>query len=172
MKYSQVALIGFPGAGKSTVAPVLAQRLGFTAVDADRVIIERSQYPSIPAIFETLGESTFRQLETSVLQSLAGTPRIVIATGGGSVTRPENTSSLKNGGSVLVFLHAPLPELRRRLGDCSQRPVIRGAGGIDTLYHARYPLYCAHADITVETMHKDINAICDEIIHALEAWKT
>lgn len=168
MKYNKIALIGFPGAGKSTVAPALAERLGFAAVDTDLLVIERSELPSIPAIFSALGEAKFRQLESDAVRSLESSSNLIIATGGGVVTRAENITSLRNGGALLVFLHAPLSELKNRLGDCAGRPLLSDPERLESLYHARDSLYRFCADVVIHTEHRCIADVCNHIIYALE----
>jgi shikimate kinase len=168
VRYNKIALIGFPGVGKSTVAPALAERLGFAAVDTDLLIIQRSKHPSIPEIFSALGESKFRQLESDAIRSLESSSNLVIATGGGVVTRAQNITSLRNGGALLVFLHAPLSELKNRLGDCAGRPLLSDPGRLESLYNTRDSLYRSCADFIIKTGRTCIADVCTQIIQALE----
>lgn len=166
--HNKIALIGMPGVGKSTLAPMLAERLGFAAVDIDLLITEQSKGSSISKIFSALGEVGFRQLESDAVRSLEHTSNLVIATGGGVVTRAENVASLRNGGALLVFLRAPLAELKSRLGDCTDRPLLNDPERLERLYHEREPIYRSCADIVIETAGQGVESLCTQIAQALE----
>ena len=101
-----VVLIGFMGCGKSTLGPRLAEKLRFRFVDTDNLVVRRAGR-SIPAIFAAEGEAGFRKRESAVLDELlAGKGRLVVATGGGIVTVPENIPKLKRLGCV-IWLDTP-----------------------------------------------------------------
>ena len=134
-------LIGMPGCGKSTVGKVLAERLNRTFVDADAEIVR--QVGDIPAYFQSHGEDAFRQVETEVLAQLGKQSGLVIATGGGCVTREENYPSLHQNGR-LIWLKRDLDKL-----PLSGRPVSQ-RDGVEALYEKRKPLYERFADVVVE----------------------
>jgi len=137
-----VILIGMPGCGKSTVGFLLARSLGCRLVDADRELIERAGM-EIPKYMELHGEEGFRQLETQVLADLGKRSNLVIATGGGCVTRQENYRHLHQNGTI-VWLKRDLSQLPTDGRPISQKE------GVAALYEKRKPLYEAFCDIAVE----------------------
>jgi len=141
------------GAGKTSVGRQLAQQLGWQFTDLDDVIQAR-EHRSIAEIFAEAGEPAFRQAETAALrtvlaQVVAGP--IVLAVGGGAFVQPENAIALRQAGIPVVFLDAPLEELRRR---CAQdglgRPLFRDENQFRQLYETRRQRYM-EADLRVET---------------------
>ncbi|MCT0208840.1 shikimate kinase [Synechococcus sp. CS-1332] len=144
-----IYLVGMMGAGKSAVGRPLAEALGYRFIDADVTLAEAAGRP-IAEIFSSDGEETFRALETSVLNGIASWHSLVVATGGGAVTRPENWGHMHQG--VVVWLDAPEAELLRRLSaDPTHRPLLDApdpAARLEALLHERRPLY-AQADLTV-----------------------
>jgi len=135
-------LIGMPGAGKSTIGQLVAKRLNRPFIDADQAIAQ-SAGRTIPEIFEAEGEAGFRKRETAVLADLCRRSGLVIATGGGCVTRPENYPHLRQN-SVIVLLERPLSDLPQ-----TGRPLSQ-AGELAAMYQVRRPLYQQLADFTVE----------------------
>ena len=151
-------LIGMPGCGKTTVGEALAQRLGRELVDTDAVIEEMAGC-SIPEIFARDGEEAFRKLEHQALCRVAKGSGLVIATGGGIVTRPENRDPMRQN-STIIFLQRELDRL-----PTDGRPVSQ-ANDLSRLYEQRLPLYRAAADLTVD--NRTVEAAVDEIIRRLE----
>ena len=133
-----IVLIGMPGCGKSTVARLLADALGREAVDADAEIISMAGCP-IPEIFARGGEAKFRALETKVLERLGKASGLVIATGGGCVTRQENYRLLHQN-SRIIWLTRDLSKLPTQGRPLSQN------GSLEAMYQARKSLYEAFAD--------------------------
>ena len=117
--------IGLPGSGKSTVGRLLAGRLDIPFADVDHAIQDRAGM-SVSELFSQRGEAAFRELESEVLQSLIAAGPSVIATGGGTVLKPENRSLLKER-TLAVYLEASLPELWRRVRRSSRRPLLQVA---------------------------------------------
>jgi len=136
-----IALIGMPGCGKSTIGRVLAQKMGRPFIDID-VQIEAAAGKKIPQIFADDGEETFRQLETRVLAEEAKKSGTVLATGGGVVTRPENFDLLRQN-SLIVYLKRELTDLIT-----DGRPLSQNVG-IQALADKRLPLYEAWSDCSV-----------------------
>ena len=136
-----IVLIGMPGCGKSTIGKYLAKELGRKLVDADAEIVKR--IGDIPAYFASHGEEDFRQVETEVLRELGKQSGLVIATGGGCVTRPENYPALHQNGRI-VWIRRDLSELPTNGRPVSQRD------GVAAIYEARKPLYTRFADVIVD----------------------
>jgi shikimate dehydrogenase len=137
-----IVLIGMPGCGKSTVGGVLSRMMGRICADID-VLIETASGRSIPEILAKDGESAFRIMETRVLGEEAKKSGIVIATGGGVVTQPENFDLLRQN-SLVVYLKRELGKLKT-----DGRPLSLGAG-VEALAGQRLPLYEAWSDCAVE----------------------
>jgi shikimate dehydrogenase len=153
-----IALIGMPGCGKSTVGKCLAQKMGRPFIDIDGQI-EAAAGKKIPQIFSEDGEETFRQLETRVLAGEAKKSGMVLATGGGVVTRPENLDLLRQN-CLIVYLKRDLTDLVT-----DGRPLSQGLG-IQALADKRLPLYEAWSDcaIEVEAKPEQTTARIEEVI--------
>lgn len=137
-----IILVGMPGCGKSTIGALLAKQLGREFVDADAQIAQKAGM-SIPEIFARYGEAHFRALETDVLAGLGARSGLVIATGGGSVTREENYLPLHQNGTI-IWLRRELTAL-----PSDGRPLSLGAD-LSAMYQTRAPLYARFADLQVE----------------------
>ena len=167
-----IALIGYRGTGKSSVAPLLARRLNWDWVDAD-VEIELQEGKSIAAIFADEGEPRFRHLEANVLAELCSRQRCVLALGGGAVLRETNRIHLQKCQTV-AWLQASVDVLAERIfGDpttAARRPNLTNHGGrkeIEALLAAREPFYRGCATLKVDTDNKRPSEIADEIIDGI-----
>ncbi|MDR0868315.1 MAG: AAA family ATPase [Planctomycetota bacterium] len=129
-----IALIGMPGCGKTTVGKRLAARLNREFIDTDVLVAERGGKP-IPAIFADEGEEKFRQLESAVIAEVGKLSGKIIATGGGAVLRAENRDNLRQNSRV-VYLLAPLAALAT-----AGRPLSRDAAALAAMFAVRDPLY-------------------------------
>jgi len=158
-KTRNIALIGMPGCGKSTVGSSLARMMGIPFADID-ALIEEVAGKSIPEIFDEDGEEAFRSLETRVLGVEAGKNGQVIATGGGVVTQPENLGLLLQN-SLIVYLKRDLTELKT-----AGRPLSCGLG-VERLADQRLPLYEAWSDHTV-SVDADPERTAKRILEAIE----
>jgi shikimate kinase len=134
-----VYLVGMPGSGKSTVGPVLAERLGVPFVELDAEI-ERADGRTVRDIFEQDGEARFRELEAAGLTAAAARDPSVVSCGGGVVLEPANRVTLRATG-VVVFLSVPLSVLADRVAPARERPLIRQEGDLERLLAEREPLY-------------------------------
>lgn len=137
-----IILIGMPGCGKSTLGKALAEHLDRPFYDADTVL-EAQTGRTIPEIFRSEGEATFRRLETDVLAQLGKLSGTVIATGGGCVTRQENYAHLQQNGR-LIWLQRPLEDL-----PVAGRPLSQTTN-CQNMYAQRRALYASFADATVQ----------------------
>jgi shikimate kinase len=168
--------IGYRGTGKTTVARLLAERLGWEAVDMDDEI-ERAAGKSIADIFAQDGEETFREQESATLARCADQRRVVLAAGGGIVLREANRRRLRGlcgRGGCVIWLRATAETIERRLaGDAStasRRPNLTPGGGlreIVELLAQRVPLYEECASLTVDTEGKSPAQVADEVWRAL-----
>lgn len=142
LQMNNVVLIGMPGCGKSTVGKQVAQSMQRNFVDSDAEIEKRLQM-SIPTFFARYGEEAFRKEETAVLAELGKQSGLVIATGGGCVTRPENYPLLHQNGTIL-FLNRDIALL-----ECSGRPLSLQTD-LKEMYRNRLPWYEKFADAAID----------------------
>jgi shikimate kinase len=164
-----VALIGFMGAGKSSVGRRLALEMGLPFVDTDEAIV--AEHGPIPALFEQLGESGFRECEHIAVRAALEGPRAVIALGGGAVTH-EPTRLLLNERTLRVFLDVPLEVIFARLRYSNvARPMLGKApteARMRTLFEARLPLY-READIVADCGRRTSSSVARHVAELLRA---
>ena len=163
-----IVLVGFMGAGKSTVGAVLAEVLGYRLVDLDQHIVQRCG-KTIPEIFSTEGEALFRDYESAALASLGTMSRTVLATGGGVVGRQLNWSAMRCLGPV-VYLRLPWETIRQRIAGDQGRPLADQSDGGERLHRLwveRAPLY-EQADVIIDCDSQTPGEIARKIIQALE----
>ena len=145
-----IFLIGMMGSGKSQTGPVLAKMINYAFVDTDDVI-EKASKQSISSIFEKDGEKVFRDVEKKVLKEISQHHSLVIATGGGLVTLPENWGILHQG--IVIWLDLDLRRSIKRLeSDPKRRPLLLGdnlAENFSQIYESRKPIYL-ESDLRIE----------------------
>ncbi len=159
-----VFLIGFRGAGKTTVGRLLARRLGARFVDVDDVIAKRTGRPA-GEILARCGEPEFRRIEATALESAVRGSAAVIATGGGVVTRAANRAVLRRTGLV-VWLRVGAAETVRRLARGRSRPALTTlslAAEARLLLKRRAPLYRSAADVAIRCGADSPNRLADRI---------
>ena len=160
-------LVGMMGSGKSTAGRHLAELLGYRFLDAD-TSIEQVAGRSIPELFASEGEAGFRALEAAVLNQIASWHSLVVATGGGVVTRPENWGQLHQG--VVIWLDAPEALLLERLrSDATPRPLLETAdpaARLTALLAERKPLY-AQADLHIVQDGRPAEEVAAQILEGL-----
>lgn len=160
-----VILIGFMGAGKTTVGMALAERFKIPLVDTDQRIVEKAGM-SISEIFDRKGEEVFRQIESQVLSELlAQKSPMVVSVGGGLPLKEENRSRLRRIGTVVYLEVKPETVLERLKGDNS-RPLLAGPDGKQKafgLLKKRGPIYQEAADLVVSVDGKSVEEIVGEL---------
>ena len=154
-----IILIGMPGCGKSTVGKLLSEMTGKELIDADTYLSESAKM-SIPDIIHMHGEDHFRKLETQALSELGKRSGLIIATGGGCVTRSENYPLLHQNGTIVWIqrdIHA-LPTEGRPLSQ---------SGNLEEMFRIRKPMYKSFCDLSVINQAEPI-AVAEEILSRLQ----
>ncbi|HBT75515.1 MAG TPA: shikimate kinase [Planctomycetaceae bacterium] len=164
-----ISLIGYRCTGKTTVARLLAERLGLRAVDSDPLIERRCGKP-IAAIFAEDGEATFRNLEERMVAELLDGEPVVLSPGGGAILRESTRSRLRNASTV-VWLTAEVEMIAARMNadatTAARRPSLTGRSPteeIRTVLESREPFYRETAHFTVATDGKTPGEIVEEIL--------
>jgi shikimate kinase len=172
----RVFLIGFMGAGKTTVGRELAKRRRAKFVDLDN-LIEQREGRTIAEIFASAGEPAFRSMESAALASLLQEggrgSDLVVALGGGAFVEPENREAIRRAGGTTVLLQASLSELQRRCqNDDSRRirPLAQNQQRFAELFATRQPAY-ELAQFHVTTDNRSIEQVASAIEEILSAAK-
>jgi len=169
---ARIVLVGFMGAGKSTIGPLLAQRLGWRFADSDHRIEEKTG-ARIADLFSSLGEAEFRKIEAEVIADLHGDNDLVLALGGGAMESESTRSMIAEASETcVVFLKAPLDILIAR---CEQqpgaavRPVLNQRELLDQRFQARQRHY-ESAHITVDTLGESPAGVVDSILSKVQEY--
>jgi shikimate kinase len=166
-------LIGYRATGKTTLARLLAEKLGFDWVDAD-VEIERRAGKSIARIFAEDGEPAFRDLEAEVTADLCRRERLVLAAGGGAPLRPQSRQAMRAAGRVIWLTASAETILARMSGDATtagRRPSLTDKGALEEIVHLldqRESIYRESAHLEVDTEGKSPQRIAAEILSQLQ----
>ena len=162
MKVDKLYLVGFMGAGKTTVAAALGRRLGWRTEDVDERI-EAREHRSVSAIFVQEGEGYFRQTEREVLRELLPERNVIVATGGGTFVDLDNRALMLSDGAV-AWLDLPLSRVLERIPPDGRRPLAADPIQMEQLYvHRRVAYADAHVRI-------DAAASVDEMVEQLLEW--
>lgn len=164
-----IFLIGFMGAGKSTIARALHGKLGLPLVEMDERIV-KEQGMSINDIFAQYGEDHFRDIESRLILALGQQEPSIISCGGGVVVRPQNIDYMKQSGRI-VFLTATPETVLERVKNSKDRPILNGHMNVEyiaELMEKRRALYEAAADIVVATDGRTRDEICGEMLESLQ----
>jgi shikimate kinase len=147
---NNIILIGFMGAGKSTVGKILSSQLNRELIEMDDHIIQLSGLKSVNEIFEKKGEKYFRLLEKKVTLNCSKMNNVIISCGGGIVTNPENMRLLKRENTVFL-LKASFKTIKERLKKEDIRPLFMNKETAALLFRLRAPLYKQYADEEIKT---------------------
>ena len=158
-------LIGFMGAGKTSVSQALGKALGWKVVEMDQHI-STQEGMSVSDIFAQKGEPYFRACETALLESFAQSEPCVVSCGGGVPMREENVVAMKRSGTVVLLTARP-EVILERVKDDHSRPLLEGHKDIPyitSLMEQRRPKYEAAADLVVDTSDISVEEVCQEIL--------
>jgi shikimate kinase len=162
---SHLVLIGFMGAGKTSVGKALALRLSLPFVDTD-LWVEEHAGMRVTEIFKVRGEEYFRQLESTAIRELAGEEASVVSCGGGAVLKLDNRRALRNSGRIF-YLRVSADEISRRLVDDDERPLLAGETGrrerVEIMLTERDPVYREAADFVIESGEREPGEVAEEI---------
>ncbi|KAM3390829.1 hypothetical protein ACQJBY_012445 [Aegilops geniculata] len=178
-----VYLVGMMGSGKTTVGKIIAEVLGYSFFDSDKLVEQSVGIPSVAEIFQVHSEAFFRDNESEVLRDLSSMHRLIVATGGGAVIRPINWSYMRKG--LTIWLDVPLDALARRIAavGTASRPLLHQESGdpyakayakLTALFEQRMDSYAnADARVSLENIafkqgHNDVNVLTPSAI-AIEA---
>ena len=162
MRADKIYLVGFMGAGKSTVARTLGKRLGWRVEDID-AHIEALEHRSVASIFSQSGEAYFRQVERTVLDTLLTMRDVVVATGGGTFVDPANRRAMLTSGAV-AWLDIPFHRVVSRVPRDGRRPLAQDRQQLEQLFESRRLAY-SEANVRV-----DSSGSVDGVVEQLLAW--
>ena len=169
---ANIYLIGFMGAGKSTVALALRQLCGMEIIDTDEALVRRAGM-SIPEIFEKRGQETFREMESALFRELSEMKNMIVSCGGGAILREENRMLRKKSGTVVQLTAEPETILERVQHD-HNRPILEGkknVTAIRALLEERREAYEMARDLAVATDGRRTQDIAAEILEKIEERK-
>jgi shikimate kinase len=161
----KVYLVGFMGAGKTTIGQALAKRLGWQAVDID-TLIEQREHMNVADIFARHGEAYFRAVERAVLMEHLAPRHLVVATGGGTFADVQNRAAINRDG-VSVWLDVPIDRLIDRVPADGRRPLATDRASFERLYHQRRAAY-DQAHVRLEAGRASVEALVEELLHLLD----
>ena len=162
MKSDKLYLIGFMGAGKSTIARALGRRIGWRVVDIDEQIESRERR-TVASIFSQSGEPYFRQLERQALGEIVAERNVIVATGGGTFAEPDNRALMLADGAV-AWLDLPLSQVVDRVPADGRRPLAGDRDQMEQLYLRRQLVY-AEAHVRI-----DASKPIAEVVERLLDW--
>ena len=165
MKNDKIYVVGFMGAGKSTLAQALGVRLGWRVEDID-TLVERREGLTVAEIFARRGEPHFRAVEQAVLTDLLPTRHVVIATGGGTYADGNNRSLINQDG-ISIWLDVSWRAVVERLPIDGSRPLAADRSVMERLFDARQPSYW-HAHVRLDAERASTDALVEQVLDRLE----
>ena len=166
MEKNNIILIGMPGAGKSTLGVLLARAMNYRFMDTDLLIQEREERLLCEIIAEE-GMERFLEIEGEINAGIE-TERTVIAPGGSAIYSEKAMHHLSEIGTV-VYLHVPVTELSKRLGDLKRRGVVLKEGqDLNDLYEERRVYYERYAQVTVDVTKAEIGEVLADMVQKLK----
>lgn len=166
MKTDKIYLVGFMGAGKSTVARALGRRLGWPVTDIDQ-LIEQREHQSVAHLFARKGEAYFRGVERAVLVSQLQARHVVVATGGGTFVDPQNRALINQDG-LSIWLDVSLEGLIARVPADGRRPLAADRAEFERLFLVRRVAY-EQAHVRLDATRQSIPGIVEHILQAVDA---
>ena len=167
IKGRSIFLIGMMACGKSKTGPKLSELLGYKYIDLDK-LIENIAQKTINEMFKDDGEQEFRKLETNCLRETIKIPSLVISTGGGIVTKPENWGILRQG--IIIWIDTKQEvALNRLTNDLENRPLLKRedlSNIYTSIFQSRKNLY-AQADLRIEVNNENVDEVAKKIIYAI-----
>ena len=165
---NNIILIGMPGAGKSTIGSMLAEKLKYNFIDTDILIQEKAGKP-IPQIIKEKGIDNVLQIENEVSSNI-NVEKSVIATGGSVIYGKVAMNNLKKIGKI-IYLKQEFETINERIGNAEERGIIqRKDQTLEELYNERIPLYEKYADITIEEENLSIEETLQLLLNTLENY--
>ena len=164
---NNIYLVGMPGCGKSTIGRSVSKKLGIKFVDVDDYIVKKVG-KNIAEIFSKVGNEGFRKIESECLLDISKMENVIVATGGGIVTIPENIPVMKDTGKV-IFIDTPVENILKN-SSLSNRPLLKDKSKIYELYNERIEKYNLASDFICENSgeriltEKNLLEICKKII--------
>ena len=164
---NNIYLVGMPGCGKSTIGRAVSKKLGIKFVDVDDYIVKKAG-KNIAEIFSKVGNEGFRKIESECLLDISKMENVIVATGGGIVTIPENIPVMKDTGKV-IFIDTPVENILKN-SSLSNRPLLKDKSKIYELYNERIEKYNLASDFICENSgeriltEKKLLEICKKII--------
>ncbi|NIK79764.1 shikimate kinase [Paenibacillus castaneae] len=164
-----IVLIGMSGAGKSTLGVLLAKALGMEFVDTD-IVIQQQDGRLLQGIIDDDGIQKFMETEEQIVSELQ-LKNCVISTGGSVVYSEKAMHALKQGG-LIIYLHVPYEEIKKRLVNITTRGIVMKRGNhLQDIYEERIPLYLKYCDNTVDCSNMSIEQCVSEIILKIRQLK-
>lgn len=159
-----IALIGFMGAGKTSIAKLLEEHTGIKSYDTDKQVVASTQ-KTVSEIINNEGEESFRKIETKVFTELVEKGNCIIATGGGIIESAASRGELKKCFSV--WLQVDSTNSSKRIDDYSKRPMFKDIENASNLLIRRNDIYSQYSDVAIDTNNKAISQVLKEVMDAL-----
>lgn len=165
-------LIGFMGSGKTSVAQALSQRLGYSVVEMDTLVYQKTGCADMNQVFAKGGELLLRETEIEIAKEYRAANKVVISTGGGVVMNKIILDYLQEHNGCIIFLESTFQTVAKRVAaDSTPRPLFQNKAQAEALYQLRLPLYRAYSDIQIQTDNQPIDQIVEKIIQFIDSYE-